>query len=115
LLSVQNAAARLTDHTLSQPTVVVDLAAKVLERQVVFAVYPSSTLQCLTRTFYDLLGNADELIAVMATLNGIIVQIIMASRVLYGLAQQRELVVDPGIEFKTVERDSLSTYGNFSA
>jgi hypothetical protein len=43
------------------------------------------------------------------------VQIIMASRVLYGLAQQRELVVDPGIEFKTVERDSLSTDGNFSA
>jgi amino acid transporter len=32
-----------------------------------------------------------SLIAVMATLNGIIVQIIMASRVLYGLAQQREL------------------------
>ena len=32
-----------------------------------------------------------SLIAVMATLNGIIVQIIMASRVLYGLAQQQEL------------------------
>jgi amino acid transporter len=32
-----------------------------------------------------------SLIAVMATLNGIIVQIIMASRVLYGLAQQGEL------------------------
>jgi basic amino acid/polyamine antiporter, APA family len=32
-----------------------------------------------------------SLIAVMATLNGIIVQIIMASRVLYGLAQQRQL------------------------
>jgi amino acid transporter len=32
-----------------------------------------------------------SLIAVMATLNGVIVQIIMSSRVLYGLAQQREL------------------------
>ena len=32
-----------------------------------------------------------SLIAVMATLNGIIVQIIMASRVLYGLAHQRDL------------------------
>jgi amino acid transporter len=56
-----------------------------------------------------------SLIAVMAMLNGIIVQIIMASRVHYSLALQRELVVDPGIEFKTVERDSLSTDGNFSA
>ena len=32
-----------------------------------------------------------SLIAVMATLNGIIVQIIMSSRVLYGLARQRQL------------------------
>jgi amino acid transporter len=32
-----------------------------------------------------------SLIAIVATLNGIIVQIIMASRVLYGLAHQRQL------------------------
>src|SRR3979409_1440724 len=64
LLAVEHTAARLTNHTNSQSTKVLDLLAHLRDRQIgdhIFAARFAGPPERRSCTFDDLLGDADEL------------------------------------------------------